>query len=163
MQNIELIFDSSQAIMDPPADDDQVDEGFAAVGTFTMKKPVITTLLRRLRGSRTLREIEADTGISNAYLSNIESGVKRPGTKILAKLSTYYRVPLNDLLEAAGRPLDDNATALAGSVADLQRSYEFVIADPNLTQYRKPAGTPPEDVQKFLVQMYEHYTGKKLL
>ena len=149
--------------MDPPADDNQVDEGFVAVGTFTMKKPAITTLLRRLRGSRTLREIEADTGISNAYLSNIESGAKRPGTKILAKLSTHYRVPLNDLLEAAGWPLDDNATALAGSVADLKRSYEFVIADPNLTQYRKPAGTPPEDVQKFLVQMYEHYTGKKLL
>ena len=163
MQSIEHLYDSSQAVMGSPTVDDQRDESFVVAGTITMKNPAITTLLRRLRGSRTLREVEADTGISNSYLSNIESGAKRPGTKILTKLSTYYRVPLNDLLEAAGRPFDENAMVLAGSVADLQRSYDFVMADPNLTQYRKPAGTPHEDVQKFLVQMYQHYTGKRLL
>ena len=164
MQSIERMVESGQAVMVPPdndaqGDDAQGDETSAAA----REKLPITSLLRRLRGSRTLRYVEAETGISNAYLSNLESGAKRPGVKILAKLAAYYSVPLEALLHAAGLPFDENAAVLAASVADLQRSYEFVISDPNLTQYRKPVGTPPEDVQKFLVQIYEHYTGKKLL
>ena len=68
-----------------------------------------------------------------------------------------------DLLQAAGLPFDQNADLLTKSAADLQRSYDFVIADPDLNQFRKPAGIPSLDFQKFLVQMHEHYTGKKLL
>jgi transcriptional regulator with XRE-family HTH domain len=145
--------------MDPPDNDAQGDETSAAA----REQLPIRSLLRRLRGSRTLRYVEAETGISNAYLSNLESGAKRPGVKILAKLAAYYSVPLKDLLQAAGLPFDENAAVMAETLADLQRVYEFVISDPNLSQYRKPAGTPPEDMQKFLVQVYEHYTGKKLL
>ena len=159
MTIVEHVIASSKAVIAPPADDDQGDENSAA----TKEKPPITSLLRRLRSTRTLRQVEADTGISNAYLSNIESGAKRPGVKILSKLAAYYRVPLQDLLQAAGLPFDENAAVLADSTADLRRSYEFVIADPNFNQYRKPVGTPPPDVQKFVIQMYEHYTGKKLL
>ena len=159
MQNIERMVESGQAVMDPPDNDAQGDE----TSTAAREQLPIRSLLRRLRGSRTLRYVEAETGISNAYLSNLESGAKRPGVKILAKLAAYYSVPLKDLLQAAGLPFDENAAVLATTVADLQRIYEFVIADPHLTQYRKPAGTPPEDMQKFLVQIYEHYTGKKLL
>ena len=159
MQNIERMVESGQAVMDPPDNDAQGDETSAAA----REQLPIRSLLRRLRGSRTLRYVEAETGISNAYLSNLESGAKRPGVKILAKLAAYYSVPLKDLLQAAGLPFDENAAVMAETLADLQRVYEFVISDPNLSQYRKPAGTPPEDMQKFLVQVYEHYTGKKLL
>ena len=163
MQNIEHVYDSGQAVMDPPADDDQVDEGLMIFDPQPTEKPEITTLLRRLRGSRTLRGVEADTGISNAYLSNIESGAKRPGPRILSKLAPYYHVPLGDLLQAAGLPFDLNAEVLTKSVADLQRSYDFVISDPEFNHFRKPAGIPSADFQTFLVRMYEHYTGKKLL
>ena len=159
MQNIERMVESGQAVMDPPDNDAQGDETSVAA----REQLPIRSLLRRLRGSRTLRYVEAETGISNAYLSNLESGAKRPGVKILAKLAAYYSVPLKDLLQAAGLPFDENAAVMAETLADLQRVYEFVISDPNLSQYRKPAGTPPEDMQKFLVQVYEHYTGKKLL
>ena len=159
MAIIECMIESSQAVMDPPASDNRGDAH--AVGI--LEKPPITSLLRRLRNTRTLRQVEADTGISNAYLSNLESGAKRPGVKILSKLATYYRVPLQDLLEAAGLPFNETAAVFADSTADIRRSYEFVIADPDFTQYRKPAGTPPPDMQKFVIQMYEHYTGKKLL
>ena len=159
MTTIEHVSESGQAVIALPADDDQGNENSAA----TKESPPITSLLRRLRSTRTLRQVEADTGISNAYLSNIESGAKRPGVKILSKLAAYYRVPLQDLLQAAGLPFDENAAVLADSTADLRRSYEFVISDPNFTQYRKPLGTPPPDVQKFVIQMYQHYTGKKLL
>ena len=159
MAIIERMVESGQAVMDPPANDNQGDEHSVGI----LEKPPITSLLRRLRNTRTLRQVEADTGISNAYLSNIESGAKRPGVKILSKLAAYYRVPLQDLLQAAGLPFDETAAVLADSTADIRRSYEFVIADPDFTPYRKPTGTPSSDMQKFVVQMYEHYTGKKLL
>ena len=151
--------ESSQAVMDPPGSDGQHDETPAV----TRERPPITSVLRRLRGTRTLRQVEADSGISNAYLSNIESGAKRPGVKILSKLAAYYRYPLGELLQVAGLPFDENAAVLADSNAELQRIYEFVIADPDFMHYGKPAGMPPADVQQFVIQMYEHYTGKKLL
>ena len=145
--------------MDPPGSNGQHNDNPAA----TRERPPITSVLRRLRGTRTLRQVEADTGISNAYLSNIESGAKRPGVKILSKLAAYYRYPLGELLQVAGLPFDENAAVLADSNAELQRIYEFVIADPDFMHYGKPAGMPPADVQQFVIQMYEHYTGKKLL
>lgn len=126
-------------------------------------RPPIAILLRRLRGDKTLRRVESETGISNAYLSNLEQGSKRPGAKILAKLAAYHSVSLQELLQVAGLPLDQGITAGTESVIDIQRSYDFVLSDPNLSQYSKPAGTPNFDTQKFVVQMYEHYTGKKLL
>jgi transcriptional regulator with XRE-family HTH domain len=158
MQSIERVVESSQAVMDPPAEEGQGDENSVA----TKEKPPITHLLRRLRGTRTLRQVEAETGISNAYLSNIESGAKRPGVRILSKLAQYYHVPSQDLLKTAGLPFDENAAMLAGPASELQRIYEFVAADPDITIWR-PTETPPADVQKFVVRMYEHYTGKKLL
>ena len=147
MQSIERMVESGQAVMDPPGSDSQHAENPAAA----RERPPITSMLRRLRGTRTLRQVEADTGISNAYLSNIESGAKRPGVKILSKLAAYYRFPLGELLQAAGLPFDENATVIEDSNAELQRIYEFVIADPNFMHYGKPVGTPPADVQKFVI------------
>ena len=145
--------------MDPPGSNGQHNDNPAA----TRERPPITSVLRRLRGTRTLRQVEADTGISNAYLSNIESGAKRPGVKILSKLAAYYRYPLGDLLQAAGLPFDEHAAVLADSNAELNRIYEFVIADPDFMHYSKPAGIPPADVQQFVILMYQHFTGRKLL
>ena len=159
MQHTDRMAESSQAVMGPLASDVEDEENPSS----TREKLPITSLLRRLRGTRTLRQVEADTGISNSYLSNLESGAKRPGVKILSRLAAYYRVRPRDLLQAAGLPFDENAAVLADSVSELQRIYEFVIADPNFSHYGKPAGTPPVDVQKFVVHMYEHYTGKRLI
>ena len=159
MQHTDRMAESSQAVMGPPVSDGEDEENPSS----TREKLPITSLLRRLRGTRTLRQVEADTGISNSYLSNLESGAKRPGVKILSRLAAYYRVRPRDLLQAASLPFDENAAVLADSVSELQRIYEFVIADPNFSHYGKPAGTPPVDVQKFVVHMYEHYTGKRLI
>ena len=58
--------------------------------------------LRKLRG-KTLRALEEETGISNAYLSQLENGlVKRPRPHVLHKLADYYGVPYEDLMAAAG-------------------------------------------------------------
>ena len=123
----------------------------------------ISRLLKSLRGRKTLRQVEADTGISNTYLCKLELGLKRPGTKTLSKLSAYYGVPMSDLLEAAGIADGTVLVREPGSIMDVQRGYGFVIADPALRGYAAPPEEPPIDVQRFVVQMYQHYTGKKLL
>jgi transcriptional regulator with XRE-family HTH domain len=51
----------------------------------------------------TLRQVEESTGISNAYLSQLENDkIKSPSANILYKLSSLYKIPLNDLLGNAG-------------------------------------------------------------
>lgn len=129
----------------------------------------IGALLKELRGDRTLREVENDTGISNSYLSNLEMGHKNPGIKSLSKLAKYYKVPLGGLLDYAGLPFDEQAAAQKDVLVhrqaredDIQRSYNFVLADPFLGDFDKPA-EPPLDTQEFVVRLYEFYTGKKLL
>lgn len=61
--------------------------------------------LRRLRQSRgvTLRTVEQETGISNAYLSQLETGkIAKPSPNYLYKLAEFYEVPYGLLLEHAG-------------------------------------------------------------
>jgi len=71
--------------------------------------------LKRLRGNRTLREVEKATKISNAYISQIENGkIDEPSPHILHKLAEYYDVPYAFLMEAAGylkqkQPVNNNS------------------------------------------------------
>ena len=127
-------------------------------------RPPVGRLLRELRGDRTLRQVEADTGVSNSYLSNLESGLKRPGVRTLAKLAGYYRLPLVDLLQASGIQTADHHPAVSPEeLAEVQRSYAFVLADPRFDQIPKPTGQAPTEYLQFIVQMYQVYTGKILL
>ncbi len=51
----------------------------------------------------TLREVEDTTGISNAYLSQLENDkIKKPSANFLYKLSNLYKLQLNELLIEAG-------------------------------------------------------------
>jgi len=61
--------------------------------------------LRRIRKARgaTLRGVEDATGISNAYLSQLENGkIAKPSPNFLYKLAGFYDVPYEDLMRAAG-------------------------------------------------------------
>ena len=54
----------------------------------------------------TLRAVEEETGISNAYLSQLEhSKIKMPAPQNLYKLAKLYRVPYELLMELAGYPV----------------------------------------------------------
>lgn len=66
------------------------------------------TCLKRARKTAglTLRAVEEKTGISNGYLSQLESGqVRRPSPMNLHKLSELYRLPYAEVMEAAGYPI----------------------------------------------------------
>ena len=119
-------------------------------------------LLRYLRGDRSLRQVQEDTGITYSYLSNIELGHKLPGEKVLTKLADYHNMPRGELLDMAG--IDKSTDAdLHFSNADIRRSFQFVMEDPSLTGYPKPSQEVPIETQRFVVQLYEHFTGLRLL
>ena len=122
----------------------------------------IGPLLRELRGERSLRQLEEETGIAYSYLSIIERGNKRPGPRVLSRLAAYHDVPLDDLLGAAGYPQQADEEGKP-TIADIQRSFRFVVEDPELEEYRKPSEAAPIDLKRFVVQLYEHYTGKRIL
>ena len=73
---------------------------------------VLGSELRRIRKARgaTLREVEEATGISNAYLSQLETGkISKPSPNFLYKLAECYEVPYEDLMRAAGYVGEDRS------------------------------------------------------
>ena len=66
----------------------------------TLGKTLKTT---RENVSLTLKDVEIATGISNAYLSQLENDkIKKPSANVLYKLAKVYKINLNVLLTAAG-------------------------------------------------------------
>jgi len=60
--------------------------------------------VRKERGL-TLRSVEEKTGISNAYLSQLENQkISDPSPRILHKLAECYQIPYEHLMELAGYP-----------------------------------------------------------
>lgn len=56
----------------------------------------------------TLRVVEEKTGVSNAYLSQLENGkVKNPSPAVLHKLSKVYKISYGRLMKLAGHPLPE--------------------------------------------------------
>lgn len=87
--------------------------------------------LRALRAARalTLREVEASSSVSNAYISQLEQGkISSPSPHILQKLANSYGVPCESLLQRAGYMTErasgplELAPAAAGSVSTSRRS-----------------------------------------
>ena len=71
------------------------------------ERTAIGIYLKSLRDTRnlSLRDVEKKTGVSNAVLSQIESGqVKRPSPTTLYKLSELFDVPYEELMGRAGYP-----------------------------------------------------------
>jgi transcriptional regulator with XRE-family HTH domain len=63
---------------------------------------------KALRESKhlTLREVEKATEVSNAYLSQLESGkIKQPSPLTLHKLAEFYEVSYEALMEKVGYPV----------------------------------------------------------
>ncbi len=62
----------------------------------------------------TLREVEKQTGVSNAYLSQLETGkVKQPSPLNLHKLAQLYDVQYETLMEKVGYPVPRSTEVLA--------------------------------------------------
>ena len=70
----------------------------------------------RSAAGKSLRAVEREAGISNAYLSQLETGkIKAPAPQSLHRLAEVYRVPYELLMELAGFPVPDTSAIPSAS------------------------------------------------
>ena len=123
----------------------------------------IGAVLRRLRGERTLKDVQTETGIANSYLCNVELGYQQPGLKFLTRVAEYYQVGVAEIIRRAellrNSALDTEATRMA----DVERAYQFILDDPKLSACREPETPLSMEAKRMMVRMYELLTGRMLL
>lgn len=81
------------------------------------QKMTLGQFLQNARESKklSLRAVEKATGVSNAYLSQLEGGkIKQPSPSILHKLAELYEVSYSEIMGLAGYPVPDQATEATG-------------------------------------------------
>lgn len=119
--------------------------------------------LKRLRGETSIRAVQRLTGVSNAYLSQIEKGTRHPGPRLLRRLAALYGVSVHDLLRKAGYLDREDEEPQADEEAEVERAYQFVLADPVFRVGTRPRGPLSTESKRFIVELYERYSGKRLL
>lgn len=120
-------------------------------------------VLRDLRGERSLRDVQRETGVANSYLCNVERGTIQPGLKFLNKMAGYYQVRIADLIRHAELLRDNPPDPEKARIADVERSYRFVMDDPRLERFEEPEVSLPIEAKHQMVRMYEVLTGRLLL
>ena len=90
----------------------------------------------RSRKGLSLRAVEAATGISNAYLSQLETGkIREPSPSNLHKLGELYGVSYATLLELAGHPVPGgearrrSKSGIAARLGPTTKEEEEALAD----------------------------------
>jgi|SRR4030042_637683 HTH-type transcriptional regulator, competence development regulator len=119
----------------------------------------------RDRSKLSLRDVAARTGMSYSYLTQIEHGRRNaPGAELLKKLAPVYNVPVSDLLKAAGYLEDVSPTKpILSEDEEIEMAFRYVMNDPRYQSGTRVTGPLTADVKRFVVEMYEKATGKKLL
>jgi transcriptional regulator with XRE-family HTH domain len=120
--------------------------------------------LRRLRLEQrlSLRDVEEKADVSNSYIALIEKGLRKPpGADVLKRLAAVYNVPVRDLLKAAGY-LDEERPGISDA-EEVEMAFQFVMNDPRYRSGTRLKGELSLEVKRFIVEMYEKSTGKKLL
>ena len=123
----------------------------------------IGQMLKRLRGDTSLRGVQRLSGISNAYLSQIEKGGRHPGPKLLKRLAALYGVGVHELLRKAGYLEREGEEPEVDETAEVERAYQYVLADPVFRVGTRPRGPLSIESKRFIVELYERYSGKRLL
>ena len=123
----------------------------------------IGTVLRRMRGQKSLRDVERDTGIANSHLCNVELGSQQPGLKFLGRMASYYQTSIAEIIRQAELLRDCQADPEQVVAADVERSYRLVTEDPRLQPWEEPQGVLSIEAKRQVVRMYEILTGRMLL
>jgi transcriptional regulator with XRE-family HTH domain len=93
--------------------------------------------IRAQRGmaSLSLRQLEEMTGVSNAYLSQLERGLHEPSLSILKSISDALGMSLESLLAQTG-VLRDAPAGESGPIADTETA---ILRDPQLSEPQRVA------------------------
>ena len=119
--------------------------------------------LRELRqvAGLSLREASRRSGVSDPYLSQVERSLRMPGPNILKRLAPAYGASVRDLMERAGYL--EEGEAPVEEAGEVERAYQFVLADPRFRFGTRPEGELSLGAKRFIVEMYQRLTGKRLL
>lgn len=121
--------------------------------------------LRELREKKgvTLKEVEEATGLSNPYISQLETGARRklPAPDRLKALANYFNVTINEMLEKAGYV--DSGEITETFEQKIEKAFLHVINDPNFKYGTRVKKEYDLDTKRFIIEMYEKTTKKKLL
>ncbi len=121
--------------------------------------------LKSLRDKQrmSLRDVEKESGVSNAYIAQLEKGDRpAPSPDILKKLARAYNVTVRELLMRAGYLDEPEVTATEEE--RIEAAFQYVLADPD---YKLGTRLRGEDLdtkgKRGVVITYETLTGKKIL
>ena len=116
-------------------------------------------MLRKKRGL-TLRDVEQHTGISNAYLSLLETGRKKylPAPIILANLADCYGTTKEEMLAKAGYL---NRPSIMESLENrIDKAFRFACSDPSFIYGHRVRKRYDLDIKRFVVELYQKATGQ---
>jgi len=121
--------------------------------------------LKSLRDKQrmSLRDVEKESGVSNAYIAQMEKGDRpAPSPDILKKLARAYNVTVRELLMRAGYLDEPEVTATEEE--RVEAAFQYVLTDPD---YKLGTRLRGEDLdtkgKRGVVITYETLTGKKIL
>ncbi len=121
--------------------------------------------LRSLREKQrlSLREAEKESGVSNAYIAQIEKGDRSaPSPEILRKLAKAYKVTVRELLMRAGYL--DVPEVTATEEERIEVAFQYVLADPDYKLGTRIRGEGLNiEAKRGIIIVYETLTGKKLI
>jgi len=117
----------------------------------------------RARKGVSLKKVEEATGISNAYLSQLETGERRrfPKPDRLIALADYYNVSIKELLEKAG--YYGKGDIQETKEQQIEKAFLHVLNDPAFKYGTRLKGKYDLDSKLFIIEMYEKLTKKKLV
>ena len=117
----------------------------------------------RDRQRMSLRDVERESGVSNAYIAQLEKGDRpAPSPDILKKLARAYNVTVRELLLRAGYLDEPEVTATEEE--RIEAAFQYVLADPD---YKLGTRLRSEELdikgKRGVVITYETLTGKRIL
>ena len=121
--------------------------------------------LKKLRARKgvSLKKVEEVTGISNAYLSQLETGKRRrlPTPDRLIALADYYNASIKELLKKAG--YHEEGDIQETKEQQIEKAFLHVLSDPAFKYGTRLKGKYDLDTKRFIVEMYEKLTKKRLV
>lgn len=129
-----------------------------------MSPEQIGSYLRDLRNQRrlTLRKVERESGASGSYLSQVEQGKRHPSADLLRKIAPTYGASVRELLTIAGY-LNEPEVRMSDQDR-IEWAFNCVLSDPDYkfgTSLGSQGLTP--EAKRFIVEMYQKASGRKLL
>jgi len=120
--------------------------------------------LRQLRRRKrlSLRQVESESGASSSYLSQVEQGKRHPSAELLRRIAPTYGASVRELLAAAGY-LDEPEVHMDDRER-IEWAFDSVLRDPEYKFGTSVRGSELSlEAKRFIVEVYERATGRKLL